>query len=150
MQDSQKLRHCLKIWQLKSQLYEFKHKNYNRFLKKFFEPWLRESLRRVHAKHNFVIQRARNMNARTMACFKQYFRSCQDKKKRVLSLFQTRARNLQKFAFKEGLVEFTRQVRMNKNLNLVASIFLAQRLYKQCVRQFTNYVKLKKLGKTTI
>jgi hypothetical protein len=72
MQDSQKLRHCLKIWQLKSQLCDFKHKNYNRFLKRFFEPWLRESLRRVHAKKSFVIKRARNINARTMACFKQY------------------------------------------------------------------------------
>ena len=73
MQDSQILRHCLKTWQLKSQLYEFKHKNYNRFLKKYFQPWLRESLRRVHAKQSFVIKRARNINARTMDCFKQYY-----------------------------------------------------------------------------
>ena len=63
-----------------------------------------------------------------MACLKQYYSRCKDKKRRLLSLFQIRAKNLQKLAFKEGLAEFMRQVRLKRNLNLVASIFLAQRL----------------------
>jgi hypothetical protein len=65
-----------------------------RFIKKYFEPWLRESLRRVHAKKSFLIKRARNINARTMACFKQYYLGCKDKKQRLLSLFHIRANNL--------------------------------------------------------
>ena len=106
-------------------------------------------MRRVHAKKSFLIKRARNINARTMACFKQYFLGCKEKKPRLLSLFHMRANNLQKLAFKEGLVEFMRQVRLKRNLNLVAGIFLAQRMYKSTLNQLKAWVKLNSLGKTT-
>lgn len=60
--DSQVLRHCLKTWQVSTQLKDFKVKNYNRFVSRYFQPWLRESIRRVHAKRIFNFKRARGIN----------------------------------------------------------------------------------------
>ena len=89
------------------------------------------------------------MNARTFECFKIHTQQSKDKKQRVLRLFKLRAENLQRTAFMEGFKLYHRNIKLKKNLNLVASIFQAQRIYKDTIRQFKAYTSLKRKAKET-
>jgi len=41
-------------------------------MKRFFDPWLRNTLKRVHTRQSFVVKRAIVMNKKAMDAWKDY------------------------------------------------------------------------------
>jgi len=114
-------------WKLTHNLNDLKKKTCTNFLQKFFQPWLRLSIKKRHTRLSLTLRYAARLNSTAMHQWKLFTKDSKQKKRRLMNLYQLRASSIQRVAF-ESLLKHHQHLKLKKSINKLACVYLAARL----------------------